>query len=188
VSDDPDHHDEENPRRAGDARFRRRHAEVAGALRALLGPHELVTPLDDADRAAALAADVVVGHREARGHAWAIVRHAWTGPGSRGALVALLHAISALAGPRASWLIVPDREPQAVPIGSDAVLDNPLGFTALAGGELVLVDQSVPAGLWLLADGDTDSWTLEVWGAEPWLSAATRALREQRASDPDAER
>jgi hypothetical protein len=71
-----------------------------------------------------------------------------------------------------------------VAVESDAVLDNPLGFAALAGGELVLLDQEVPAGIWLGGPAaGTGGWELEVWGAEPWLSAATRALREQPGAD-----
>jgi hypothetical protein len=98
-----------------------------------------------------------------------------------------VHRVGAYVGARPAWLVVPGREPQAVALTSDVVLDNPLGFAALADFELVLLDQRVPAGLWLgrhthvPGPGLTRySWELEVWGAEPWLSAATRALREQR--------
>jgi hypothetical protein len=67
------------------------------------------------------------------------------------------------------------------------VLDNPLGFATLAGHELLLLDRELPAGLWLwrrvhddgAARGVTVAWELELWG-EPWLSAATRAIRELR--------
>jgi hypothetical protein len=167
--------DDADPLRGSDARFARRRLELAAELRALLGAHEAAEPLADAGRAAAIAADVGAAHREARPHPWALVRHAWPA-GERGAVVALLHAVSARVGPRPAWLVVPGREPQVVALGSDLVLDNPLGFAALAGGELVLGDQAVPAGLWLHAGGD--GWELEAWGAEPWLSATTRAIRE----------
>ena len=169
--------DEEDasPLRGSDARFQRRRAELALELRALLGPRAAAEPMADADRAATIAADVGAAHREARPHPWAMVRHAWSSS-ERVAVVALLHAVSASVGARAAWLVVPGREPQVVSIASDAVLDNPLGFAAIAGGELVLADQAVPAGLWLHATHD--GWDLEAWGAEPWLSATTRAIRE----------
>jgi hypothetical protein len=31
-----------------------------------------------------------------------------------------------------------------------------------------------------VSDPTGDGWELEVWGTEPWLSAATRAIRERR--------
>jgi len=173
----------ESPRRASDARFRQRRAELADALRGLLGSRAAAEPLDDADRAAALAAEAGAAHRAGRRHAWAVVRRRWGGD-ERAAVAALVHAVSAHVGSRPAWLILPGREPQAVAVESDAVLDNPLGFAALAGGELVLLDQEVPAGVWLAGPAaGVGAWELEVWGAEPWLSAATRALREQPASD-----
>jgi hypothetical protein len=59
--------------------------------------------------------------------------------------------------------------------------------------ELVVADREVPAGLWLGRhidavgpEGVRHSWELEVWGAEPWLSAATRAVRELGRADPPA--
>jgi len=70
-----------------------------------------------------------------------------------------------------------------VPLQVDAVLDNPLGFASLGEHEVRLLDHSVPAGLWLRRHSRhfglgpaRHTWQLEVWG-EPWLSAATRALR-----------
>jgi hypothetical protein len=98
---------------------------------------------------------------------------------------AVLHRAAALLGARACWWIVPGREPQAVPLAADAVLDNPFGFAALAeGAELVLLDRELPAGLWLgpPTEAGAPGWELEAWGSEPWLSAATRAVREWRAS------
>lgn len=174
-------------RRASDGRFRRRRAELAAALQALLGARAAVEPLADADRAAALAAEARAGHRAAEAHAWALVGHVWESD-DRAAVATVLHRTAALLGARPSWLIVPGREPQAVALSSDAVLDNPLGFAALADDyELVLLDQQLPAGLWLARrtpGASHHAWELEVWGTEPWLSAATRALREWRATPP----
>jgi hypothetical protein len=184
-SDSPGSADE--ARRASDARFQQRREELVEALRSLLGTHAAAAPLPDADRAAALAAEARASHRTAGEHEWGVARREWTRD-DRGAVVALLHIVRAHLGPRPVWLIVPGREPQAVVADSDAVLDNPLGFAALADFELVLLDQQLPAGLWLLRhshghpDATTHGWELEVWG-EPWLSATTRAMRELRASD-----
>jgi hypothetical protein len=68
-------------------------------------------------------------------------------------------------------------------VDSEAVLDNPVGFAAAADHELRLLDQELPAGLLLDRRSHVHgpdvvryTWELEVWG-EPWLSAATRALR-----------
>ena len=172
--------DPADPLRGSDDRFRRGRAELAEGLRALLGPRAAAEPLDDPGRAAALAAEAVATQRDARRHPWAVVRAEWE-EGERRAAAELLHAVSAYAGPRPAWLVVPGRDPQAVAVGSEAVLDNPLGFAALARGELVLLDQELPAGVWLAGPAaGAARWRLEVWGAEPWLSAATRALREQR--------
>jgi hypothetical protein len=174
----------DDPRRASDARFRARRVELADGLRALLGPHDAASPVDDADRAATIAVEASAAHREARDHGWAVVGAKWPAEG-RGDVVSLLHVVSALLGPRDVWLVVPGREPQAVALGAEVVLDNPLGFASLAGGELTLLDREVPGGLWLAgpaagAHGVADAWQLEVWGAEPWLSAATRAVRDGR--------
>jgi hypothetical protein len=176
-------------RRASDQRFRRGREELAAALRRLLGSGNAPEPLADADRAAAVAAEARAGHRAAAEHGWAVVRREWP-TDDRSAVAALVHAISARAGSRPVWLVVPGREPQVVPIDSEAVLDNPLGFATLAEAELVLLDQDVPGGVWLgrhsahHPGGTQHRWELEVWGAEPWLSAATRAMREH--GEPDA--
>jgi hypothetical protein len=185
-SDDP----ADAARQASDRRFLRGRAELAVALRSLLGARDAPEPLADADRAASVAAEARAGHRASAEHAWALVRHEWREGGRAGA-AAVLQAVGALAGPRPVWLVVPGREPQAVAVDSDRVLDNPLGFAALAeGGELVLLDRQLPAGVWLArhpgGPGAPDAWEVEVWGAEPWLSAATRALREWRAGRPGA--
>ena len=176
-------HPDDDPRRASDERFERQRAELTVALRGLLGPREAVVPLPDADRAAALAAEARRAHREGAAYDWALVRERWPA-GERARVAAVLHELSARLGPRASWLIVPGREPQAVALSSDVVLDNPFGFAALGGeSELVLLDQQLPAGLWLGPPAAGDGWELEAWGTEPWLSAATRAIRERR-DDP----
>lgn len=166
------------------ARFRARRAEVAEGLARLLGPRDAVAPLDDPAAVATVEAELLASHREAEPNDWALVRREW-----RAEAVAdcadTLHRLAANLGPRAVWLVVPGREPQAVPISSDLVLDNPLGFAALvesADAELRLLDREVAAGLWLVRQGTyvgavvAHSWELDVWG-EPWLSAATRALR-----------
>jgi hypothetical protein len=182
----PNHSRDDDPRRASDARFARQRAELTAALRGLLGAREAVVPLPEADRAAALAAEARRAHGEGASHEWAIVRHRWPA-GDRARVAAVLHGLSELLGRRASWLIVPGREPQAVALSSDVVLDNPFGFATLGGApELVLLDGQLPAGLWLgppvsgVSDPTGDGWELEVWGTEPWLSAATRAIRERR--------
>lgn len=179
---------DDDPRRASDARFRERRAEVTEGLHRLLGRHTDVAPVADADAAAAIAAEALAAHREARDQGWAVVSAAWPAQ-ARGAVVSLLHVVRSLVGARLAWLVLPGREPQAVPVDAEAMLDNPLGFVSLAGGELMVLDREVPGGLWLAgpaagAHGVANEWQLEVWGAEPWLSAATRALRETQARGP----
>ena len=173
---------DESARPASDRRFRQRRAELVESLRSLLGPRSRTEPLADPDRAAALAAEARASHRQAEPSSWAMVRRQWPRDEREG-VVNLLHALSELLGPRSVWLVLPGREPQAVGLAADAVLDNPLGFAALTDFEMVLLDQTVPAGLWLLRHSypTSSAWELEVWG-EPWLSAATRAIREQRGA------
>ena len=179
-------------RRASDNRFRRGREELAVHLARLLGAERAVEPLADADRAAAIAAEARAGHRAPEQRSRAIVRQEWP-TDDRVAVVAFVHSISGHLGGRPVWLVVPGREPQVAAVTSDAVLDNPLGFAALAGFELVLFDRAVLAGLWVGRHGHhygpdvtRYSWEAEVWGAEPWLSAATRALAEQGESDTTA--
>lgn len=176
------HRPDDSARAASDRRFHHQRSEIATALHTLLGARCCPEPLADPDRAAALAVEARATHRDAEPNSWAVARRQWTCE-QREHLVGLLHAINARLGSRPTWLVVPGREPQVVPVPSDAVLDNPLGFAALAGFELLLSDQAVPAGLWLMrhahdaSSSDAVTWELEVWG-EPWLSATTRALRE----------
>lgn len=183
----------EGPRRASDDRFRRGRAALTEALRALCGPAHAPLPLDDADRAAALAAEARAAHREASAQPWAVVRQAWAA-GAPDGVSAVLHGVAATVGARPGWLIVPGREPLAVPLLAEMVLDNPFGFAALAEGhELLLLDAELPAGVWLARETSDDrspaahAWALEVWGTEPWLSAATRALRAWRAGGAHGE-
>jgi hypothetical protein len=184
-------------RRASGDTFRRDGEALLGELRRLLGAHAAPELVADADAASALAAEARAGREAAEPHDWALVRRAWPAD-SRDAVVALVHAVSEAVGPRPVWLVVAGRTPQVAALRSDVVLDNPLGFAALSHAapgrvELVLMDRQVPAGLRLgrhvHVSGPTDTrftWELEVWGAEPWLSGATRALREAGRSGPAA--
>ena len=183
---------DEIARRASDNRFRRGQEALREALAALLGARYTADILDDADRAAAIAAEARTVHRAAEEHDWTLVRHEWPSD-DRTSVVAVLHAVSAHVGTRPLWLVIPDREPQVVGLTSDVVLDNPLGFAAIAGFELVLLDRELPAGLWLgrhsyirPSEATTYMWELEAWGGEPWLSAATRALREHGDAGPSS--
>jgi hypothetical protein len=163
-------------------RFGRRRDELAGWLRALLGPRADAVPVQELARAAALHTEYRACERASEGQDWALARATWALADIDEA-IETLHRLSNNLGVRASWLIVPEREPQACLLMSDVVLDNPLGFALLAEHELALMDQSVPAGLSFLrhshqnGDGAVEyEWELVVWG-EPWLSATTRALR-----------
>ena len=173
---------DEIARRAGGNGFRQRRTALTGEIARLLGPRVAAEPLDDAARAAALDAAFHRDRRAFDAHEWARVSR-WWGANEASDLADTLHRISYNAGPRPAWLLVGAREPQAVPLTSDVVLDNPLGFAALADHELRLLDQEVPAGVWLVRHSERSGfhiqyrWELEVWGSEPWLSAATRALR-----------
>lgn len=180
------------PLRASDDRFRRGRAELSEALVALLGPRGAPLPLADADRAAALAAEARGAYRDAEAYAWAVVR-AELRADDRRAIADLLQAVGAAVGGRPVWLVVPGREPQVVPLAADLVLDNPLGFAALGDHEFTLLDQAVPGGLTVtrhahvLGAAHAYAWEVEAWGAEPWLSAATRALRERRQRETEEE-
>ena len=161
-------------------RFHARRAALADGLARLLGPRAQ-PPLADAATAAAAAAELAASRRDAEPHDWALLRHAWPAGAARECVEAL-HRLARNVGARAVWLVdeAPGAPPLAAALDSDAVLDNPLGFAALADGDgdeaaLRLLDRDVAAGLALARDG-TREWTLEVWG-EPWLSATTRALR-----------
>jgi hypothetical protein len=169
---------DETAHRQVSARFHARRAELAGALVGLLGPRAAPAPADAAT-AAAVAEELSASHRDAEPYDWALVRHAWPAAGA-GDCADALHRLARNLGVRAVWLVdgAPAAPAQAAPLDSDAVLDNPFGFAALAEGdgpELRLLDRDVAAGLWLTRDV-ASGWELEVWG-EPWLSATTRALR-----------
>ena len=154
---------------------------LQGWLRALLGPRPDVLPIDDPARAAEIHAEYRASERAAEGQDWALARQAWP-LHDIDELVDTLHRLSNNLGTRAVWLVFPGRAPQACSLASSTVLDNPLGFAGLDDHELAILDQGVPAGLSLKrhdANGSEDledEWELVVWG-EPWLSAATRALR-----------
>jgi hypothetical protein len=173
---------DEIARRAAAARFRRGRASMASDLTRLLGPRAGAALLEDRERAVALNADFLRTHTEAAKHDWARISQ-WWDASEAGDLANALHRLARNAGARPVWLIVLGREPQAAVTDSDSVLDNPLGFAALGDYELRLLDCEVPAGLWLVRHsyhagaGVAYRWEFEVWGAEPWLSAATRALR-----------
>ena len=115
-------------------------------LRSLLGAHAIIVPVEDVAAAASLYAEYRAGERDAEGRDWALVRHAWPLEDVDEAVEAL-HRLSNNLGSRDVWLILPDREPQACALTADMVLDNPLGFAALARNELALMDRAVPAGL-----------------------------------------
>jgi hypothetical protein len=176
--------EDELARRGEAERFRLRRAEVAEGLTALLGPRAGVTPLADAAAAAAVESEFAASHEAAEPNEWALVRREWPARDTE-ALSDTLHRLARNLGARPVWLVVPGRVPQGAVLTSDAVLDNPFGFAALAEGqapELRLLDREVAAGLWLVREGHrmgtvvVQEWSLDVWG-EPWLSAATRSLR-----------
>jgi hypothetical protein len=166
--------------------FLARRAELADGLARLLGPRAAASvTLADAGPAAAVAAELRASHGDAEPHDWALVRHAW--PAHEATVCAdALHRLARNLGPRPVWLVgMSAHAPaQAAALDSEAVLDNPFGFAALAAtddaagtdaAELRLLDRDVAAGLWLTRDA-ARGWELAVWG-EPWLSATTRALR-----------
>ncbi|HKG93040.1 MAG TPA: hypothetical protein VKA84_14145 [Gemmatimonadaceae bacterium] len=167
---------------AAEQRFRTRRVEFAGALRQLLGARAAPEPLADRASAAALAAELAATLEAAEQHDWGVVSREWSAADAE-AMAEVMHRLSGNLGARAVWLLTADPEPQGAPLGSDAALDNPLGFAAAGGHELRLLDRELPAGLWLVRHSHHYGpstiryrWALEVWG-EPWLSAATRALR-----------
>ena len=161
------------------ARERERAALAADLVR-LLG-RDAPAPLDDPRRAAALEREFRASHDDALPDEWALVGRVWEATEEQ-ALVDTLHRLARNVGARDAWMLWPESGPHAAALASDLVLDNPLGFAAMADGELRLLDQAVPGGLWLRRlvreeeGGVVFSWELEVWG-EPWLSAATRAFR-----------
>ena len=161
-------------------RFRIARAEFASALARLLG-RAAPEPIADAAQAVALSNDFRAAYDAAEPYDWAMVTRAW-GAAEAPAVVEALYRLSRNVGMRPTWLLAREGEPQAVALASSSVLDNPLGFAAAAGHELVLLDREVPAGLWLVRHSYHNgphvrfTWELEVFG-EPWLSAATRALR-----------
>ena len=173
---------DEIARRAGAQRFRLRRAAIAADLTRLLGPSAPREPLAEAGEASAVAAEFDRAYATTEARAWARVARWWE-DAQADDLADTVHRLANNLGAREVWLLIPGPDPQVVPITSDAPLDNPLGFAALGDHELRLLDRHVPAGLWLLRHAYHDPaatsyrWELEVWGTEPWLSAATRAFR-----------
>lgn len=162
-------------------RFRLEREAFATSLVQLLG-RSAPAPLDDAVRTAALVAEFRAAHSAAEPNEWAISRSEWSAAAST-ELVETLHRLARNLKNRAVWLLTGERTSQAITVESDAIFDNPLGFAAIADYELRLLDQQVAAGAWLVRhshhfgrDNVRYTWELEVFG-EPWLSAATRALR-----------
>ena len=163
-------------------RFGLQRAEFAADLRRLLGAGAALEPLGDRGRAAALSAELAASLRAAEQYDWGVVTREWAGV-EADAMTETLHRLAGNLGARAVWMLTSHEEPQAVELASDAVLDNPLGFAAAGVGALRLLDRELPAGLWLVRRSHhygpstiRHRWELDVWG-EPWLSAATRALR-----------
>lgn len=162
--------------------FRHEQAGLAAALRGLLGQAADSLTFLDLEGAGALSAELLASHRAADEYGGSVVERTWPEAEIQLAVDAI-HRVARNVGPRPVWFVVPLTAPQCVAVPNDVILDNPLGFAALADRELRLMDQELPAGLWLRrhtrddATGHADyTWELSVWG-EPWASAATRALR-----------
>ena len=162
-------------------RFRQEQSGLAAALEALLGAACDTLEFMPLDRADALAAEYQLSRRSAA-DVNTTVEAAWPQDEIE-RVVNHIHVLIEHVGTRPAWLIVQLTEPQAVGLASEVVLDNPLGFAALADNEVRLLDHELPAGLNLMRISHnygpllTDyTWELTVWG-EPWASAATRALR-----------
>jgi len=172
---------EELSRRAAATRFRLAHQALTDGLSRLLGA-SAGTAISDRERAASIAAEFWAGLHAAEPNDWAFVAREWS-DGERDRISDVLHRLNAYLGPRSVWLSSGAREPQALALTSDLVLDNPFGFAALADSEVRLLDQETGAGMWLGRHTHTGlsatrfTWELNVWG-EPWLSAATRTFRE----------
>ena len=162
-------------------RFRHEQSGLAAALGTLLGSAAEALDFVTLDRADQLFAEFQYSYNDAKRLDTAVGR-TWPQEDIEHA-VNSIHALIEPVGARLVWLIVKLTEPQAIAVPGEVVLDNPLGFAALADREVRLLDRELPAGLWLLRHshhyGPTHteySWELAVWG-EPWASATTRALR-----------
>jgi hypothetical protein len=173
-------HSEPLARRLAAQRFRRKRQEFAAALAGLLGEAAPV-PLGDPDQAGMLSAEYQASYDAAAPNEWALVRREWPAAEATD-LVDTIHRLARNAGGRRIWVLGLGGDAQAAASHSDAVLGNPLGFAAATAHQLALLDAEVPAGVSLARHSHhigprvSFSWELEVWG-EPWLSAATRALR-----------
>lgn len=167
-------------------RFRRGRDELIGQLAGLRGLPAVPEPVTD-HQAAATRAETFWAARRAALRRGAAFTACWPEEDVE-VLLADLRVFSARLGGRDVWLLVPDREPQCVPVESTLVLHDPLGFGELGGPfasckpELRLLDRVGHGGLYLwrgmefFGHGDPrDTWAVEVWG-EPWRAAALRAL------------
>ena len=165
-------------------RLRSRNAEFVAGLKGLLGSRPSTVRTANAAEATRLAKEFKAGYESAEPHDWALIKFAWKGADSRD-LVEWLHRLSNHLGNRDVWLLDVAEAAQAASIGSEQVLDNPLGFASILDQQVALLDQQVPAGFWLVrhsyhvGESTTYEWELEVWG-EPWLSAMTHALRQRQ--------
>jgi len=163
-------------------KFRTRNAEFVAELKSLLGSRSNWLSTADAEEASRLAKEFKAGYESAEPHDWALVKAVWDGAKTP-ALVEALNKLSNHLGNREVWLLDLREEWQAVALDSEQVLDNPVGFAAVCDQQVALLDRDVPAGLWLVRHSyhfrksTRYEWELEVWG-EPWLSAATRTLRD----------
>ena len=164
-------------------RFRLQRTDLAARVRGLLGPHVVYELLADSTRAAAIAEEFWDSLRFAESNERSFFVREWSTDDIE-SVSAVLHRINHSLGRRLVWVSWSQRESQVAELDSDAVLDNPIGFANLSDHELRLLDREVTAGLWLGRhahhfgpDHAEYSWELNVWG-EPWLAAATRAIRE----------
>lgn len=155
---------------------RRREPDTYDTLVRLLGPRTPVPP--PAPRA---DAERLVTLMTAESTSVPVSRRAW-GHDRLVAMCATLHHLSELLGSRPAWLLWPGTPADAARLDTETVLDNPLGFAAMTGGALALVDEGERDGLWLaprdaapgLPAALAGAWELEVWGAE-WTCALSRA-------------
>jgi hypothetical protein len=163
-------------------KFRTRNEEFVGELKSLLGSRSNPLSTADAEEASRLAKEFKAGYESAVPHDWALVKVVW-GDAKTPDLVDALNKLSNHLGNREVWLLDLREERQAVALDSEEVLDNPVGFAAVCDQQVALLDRDVPGGFWLVRHSYhvgraiTYEWELEIWG-EPWLSAATRTLRD----------
>src|SRR5689334_1839065 len=160
-------HSESFAHRLAAQRFRNRRREFALALAGLLG-EGAPAPLGDPDRAAALSAEYRASYDVAAPSEWALVRREWPAIEVT-ELVDAVHRLARNVGRRPVWVLCLGEDAQAAASDSDVVLDNPLGFAAVTGHQLALLDVEVPAGVSLARHSHhvgprvSFRWELEVW-------------------------